>query len=62
MRVDNAALATVAGVFILDRLGRRFRWARRLKLMLPIAAVIAAWWRGRVTTSQQVESLDAKKG
>jgi hypothetical protein len=47
MRVDNSSIAMVAGVFILDRLSRRFRWVRWVRLLLPIAAILFTWWSSR---------------
>lgn len=52
MRVDNNSLTAVAGVFILDRLSRRFRWARWMQRLLPIALVTFTWWNSRRARSQ----------
>lgn len=57
MRVDNTSVATVAGAFILDRLSRRFRWARWMRLLLPVAAVAITWLRSRAKTERTLSPL-----
>ncbi len=57
MRVDNTSLATVAGAFILDRLSRRFHWARWMRRLLPIAAVAITWLRSRAKSERNLSSL-----